>query len=332
MELLLAAVTLLLLTGGVWFWRGARKTPGRGLRRVRALAAGLSLFLAILALVGSGYAFLYTHRPLPDNTRETIYEGVTYIRDVRHEPRPLVIHVLLIDLDAPGIRFLVTPGNPSPDGEIRARTTSQFLDEFGLQVAANGDFFEPIWSNSPWDYYPHIGDPVYLFGFASSNGTVYSDGKPGSLPTLHISRDNQADFNTPIGGAYNAISGNTIFLEQGEPRVERHSYYEDLHPRTAAAFDREVRRLILIVVDGRQPNYSEGVTLAELAEIAIEYGGYSALNLDGGGSTTMVVEGKFGEPLVLNSPIDNRIPGRERPVGNHLGIYAHRMTVEKFVR
>jgi exopolysaccharide biosynthesis protein len=63
------------------------------------------------------------------------------------------------------------------------------------------------------------------------------------------------------------------------------------------------------------------VTLAELAEIVIGYGGDTALNLDGGGSTTLVVEGKSGKPVRLNSSIDNRIPGRERPVANHLGIY-----------
>ena len=75
-------------------------------------------------------------------------------------------------------------------------------------------------------------------------------------------------------------------------------------------------------VDGRQPNYSEGVSIAELAQIVIDYDGYTALNLDGGGSVTLVVEGADGEPEILNSPIHNRIPGRERPVANHFGIYA----------
>ena len=50
------------------------------------------------------------------------------------------------------------------------------------------------------------------------------------------------------------------------------------------------------------------------------------MNLDGGGSSTLVVEGPDGEPRVLNSPIDNYIPGRERPVANHLGILVRRET------
>ena len=302
-------------------WLTRRNRPCSGF-----FAAGLSLLLAALLLASGGYAFWCTHRPLPSDTREALFEGVTYLREVRHEPRQIVIHVLLIDLEAPGIRFMVTPGDLSPDGEIRARTTSQFLDELDVQVAVNGDFFEPVWSNSPWDYYPHIDDPVDLFGFASSSGTVYSEGEPNYPPTLYLSRDNQAGFSAPIdGAAHNAISGNTIFLEQGEVRVQPHPYHEDLHPRTAVALDREGHTLILLVVDGRQPNYSEGVTMAELAEIVIEYGGDTALNLDGGGSTTMVMEGQSGGPSLLNSPIDNQIPGRERPVANHLGVYASRM-------
>jgi hypothetical protein len=43
--------------------------------------------------------------------------------------------------------------------------------------------------------------------------------------------------------------------------------------------------------------------------------------LDGGGSSTMVFEEDNGEPVILNSPIDNYIPGRERPVANHFGVY-----------
>jgi exopolysaccharide biosynthesis protein len=53
----------------------------------------------------------------------------------------------------------------------------------------------------------------------------------------------------------------------------------------------------------------------------IDLGAYYAMNLDGGGSSTMVIEGANGEPVILNSPIDSRIPGRERPVANHLGIF-----------
>jgi hypothetical protein len=277
-----------------------------------------------LSLLTGGVLFWYTHRPVPPNTRETLYTGITYIRDARHAPRPLVIHVVQANLNAPGISFLVTPGKTTQGRELPARTTSQFLSEFDLQVAVNGDFFEPWRSNSPWDYYPHAGDPVDVMGLASSRGTTYSMEQPG-YPTLYISPDNQAQFNAPRGSVYNALSGNALFIEQGQVLTQGSGAYLDTpQPRTAIALDKTARSLIIFVVDGRQPNYSEGVTLAELAEIVLEYGGDTALNLDGGGSATLVVRGRSGRPVQLNSPIDNRIPGRERPVANHLGIYARR--------
>ena len=94
-----------------------------------------------------------------------------------------------------------------------------------------------------------------------------------------------------------------------------------LHPRTAVATNSSGSKLWLIVVDGRQPQYSEGVTFWELAEIAREAGADTALNLDGGGSSTMVMRSGNG-PKILNAPFHTNIPMRERPVGNHLGIFA----------
>jgi hypothetical protein len=296
----------------------------RAWRIIRVFSTGLLILLTVMLLATGGIWLWYTHRPIPSNTRETLYEGITYIRDVRQLPRPLVIHFVTVDLSAPGISFLVTPGQPTDGRQLPARTTAQFLVEFDVQLAINGDFFTPWHSNSPWDYYPRVGDPVDVFGFASSRGAIYSAGMPGH-PTLYISPDNQAQFWTPVGNVYNAVSGNDIFLERGSARAAASApYFDTPQPRTAIALDSGGRSLIIVVVDGRQPNYSEGVTLAELAEIVAGFGGYTALNLDGGGSTTLVARGKSGKPIQLNSPIDNRIPGRERPVANHLGIYARR--------
>ena len=70
------------------------------------------------------------------------------------------------------------------------------------------------------------------------------------------------------------------------------------HPRTAAGA-RKDGRLALVTVDGRQPAKSVGMTIAELSALMLELGCDEAINLDGGGSTTMVVNGK-----VVNSPSD----------------------------
>jgi hypothetical protein len=298
-------------------------------RSWKSILYGIAAVLSIFVLISSGISFWYHHRPLPDNTQRTLFQGVEYIRDVRNDPRPLVIHIIRVDLGALGLEFLVTSATLSDDEQMfAARTTSDFLTEFGLQLAINGDFFLPWWSNAPWDYYPHIDDPVGTRGLSASQGIITTRGfaQAKDYSTLYISKENFASFDVPEHdrAIYNAISGAQMIVENGAPITLDHEsgHQTALHPRTAIALDESQRRLIIVVVDGRQPNYSEGVTIPELVKIIIKYGGFTAQNMDGGGSTTLVIEDEGGQPLVLNSPIDNRIPGRERPVANHLGIYA----------
>jgi hypothetical protein len=231
----------------------------------------------------------------------------------------MIIHVVKIDLRTEGVRTLVTPGDPKAELPLAARTTSKFLDEFNLQIAINGDGFEPWHSRSPWDYYPHAGDPVDVIGLAASRGDTYSVEEKGH-PTLYLSANNKARFNQPFANMHNAISGNVMLVRNGNPI--KNFVENGPQPRTAVALNQSGRYLILIVVDGRQPGYSMGATLAELAEIVAYHGGFQAMNLDGGGSSALVKEGFLGQSDVLNSPINNNIPGRERVVGNHLGIWA----------
>ena len=184
MEWLLVGIGLLFLAVSFRLQKRSRKISGRVWQTLCVSATGLLIVLAVALLVAGGGLFWYTHRPLPSNTYETLFEGITYTRDVRHVPRPLVIHVVTVDLSAPGIGFLVTPGKPTGSRQLPARTTSQFLLEFDLQVAINGDFFTPWHSNSPWDYYPHVGDPVDVVGFASSRGAIYSSRDAGASNAL----------------------------------------------------------------------------------------------------------------------------------------------------
>lgn len=79
----------------------------------RILRAILFIIIALLFLAGAGW-YRYTHRPVPASVHQILFEGVTYTRNVRSEPRPLVIHVIAVDLNAQGIDFLVTPGKRCP--------------------------------------------------------------------------------------------------------------------------------------------------------------------------------------------------------------------------
>ena len=84
---------------------------------------------------------------------------------------------------------------------------------------------------------------------------------------------------------------------------------EMVHPRTAIGFSRDSATLILLTVDGRSEN-SGGVTLVDLARLMRQLGAWQAMNFDGGGSTTMVIDG-----AVVNAPSDKT---GEREVGNAL--------------
>ena len=295
-------------------------------RRIWRIAAAILLLVSAFLLIASGgYSYWYHHRSQGEPAVTVLFDGITYERDVRKSPRPLVIHVVTVNLDSPKIGFFVTPGEPIAGRQLPASTTSQFLRRFAVQVAINANFFHPWYAKGPLAYYPHVGDPVDVTGLAVSQEKPYSQPKE-TFATLYLTADNRASIGKPLENTFNAISGRPLVLSDGKviESIDKPGS-PTLHPRTAVALDKTRRKMLLFVIDGRQPNYSEGVTLKELAEITAEYGADVALNLDGGGSSTLVIEGPDGEPTVLNSPIHGRIPpGRERPVANHLGIFARR--------
>lgn len=299
-----------------------RKIP---LRRIifGLVAAILGATLAI-----GVYLFWYSHRPLPAAfVDQPLFVGVTYTREVRREPRPMIVHVVKIDLTAPGIGFLVTPQDEREDAyPYSARSVSQFLEAHGLQLAINGDFFRPWRDNGPLDYYPHEGDGVDVNGLAASRGEIITTGYGAqeSYHVLYISKANRVSFDKPEGEVYHAIAGNWMIVVEGliqRPDVP-HPYYTSAQPRTAVALDATGEMLLFFIIDGRQPNYSEGAGIDELAAIILEHGGYTALNLDRGGSAVLVIADENGHPLPLSSAIHNRIPANERPIANHLGVYA----------
>ncbi len=271
-------------------------------------------------LLAAGIFFYYRGRPAPVEMREEIYPCVVYYRQVHYVPRMMIAHIVTVDLTCKNIKTLVTPPEKGDkENPLRARTTSQFANEFGAQVAVNGDGFTPWWSNNIFDYYPRVGDPITPNGFTASARKEYGPRDSDEI-TLYLNDRQEASFGAPVRKVYNAISGMSWLVKDKQ-------VIEDLNdtrkaPRTAVGLDGPATRLIIIVVDGRQPFYSEGATIAELAELMLYYGGDNAIMLDGGGSSTLVIDWP-GEGLkVMNSPIDLYIPGRERAVGNHLGIFA----------
>nr|WP_246416150.1 phosphodiester glycosidase family protein [Nocardioides luti] len=109
-----------------------------------------------------------------------------------------------------------------------------------------------------------------------------------------------------------AITGSTILVDEGVIQVTADRVQ---HPRTAVGIDRDTGEVLIVVVDGRS-KASRGATLAELADLMIDLGADEALNLDGGGSSTMVATKPGGSPAVRNHPSD----GFQRSVANALEV------------
>ena len=99
-----------------------------------------------------------------------------------------------------------------------------------------------------------------------------------------------------IGGSNDIIMQNGVLVQD----------WQELHPRTAVGFNADSTRLYFVVVDGRQ-DISVGATLKDMMGIFLALGAVNAMNLDGGGSSCMVVNDE-----VINDPSD----GYVRPVGN----------------
>jgi exopolysaccharide biosynthesis protein len=101
------------------------------------------------------------------------------------------------------------------------------------------------------------------------------------------------------------ISFGPALIIDGQPQ---HIETRDLHPRTAVG-QLACGSLLFIVIDGRQAGWSRGITVNDLRDLFMERGAVNAFNLDGGGSTAMVYDGK-----VLNKPSG----GRLRVVANNI--------------
>lgn len=112
-----------------------------------------------------------------------------------------------------------------------------------------------------------------------------------------------------------AVGGNLVLVRDGEVVPGLDNAVANVAPRTAVGFADGGRRMLLVTVDGRQRD-SRGMTYAELAALLERMGADEALNLDGGGSTTMVAREPGEGPAVRNQPSD----GFERAVPNGLGV------------
>ncbi len=244
---------------------------------------------------------------------KAVFRGVELAELEAETPREMRGFAVRIDGDAPGLEFVLTPSNGEREGETDGWKTSTFLKKTGCQVAINAAPFSPV----------HLSEnkPQDVAGLLVNQGTVVS---AELRPALVMERDGRARIvERPVRaeGLWNAVSGFGIVLRDGELAGED----KPLHPRTAAGVSRDGETVILLVIDGRQPGHSEGASTREVGIWLQALGAWDGLNLDGGGTTTLVIEDADGGAKVVNRTIHGGRPGLERVSASHLGVRAERL-------
>lgn len=175
-------------------------------------------------------------------------------------------------------------------------------------VVVDGNVAE-VRKNQPWTYIPENG---YII--ASSNAAtmekMLSSFKEGDPVTLDIELDFSPE---DVDWSFGALN----YLVKDGKENEISSEVLGTHPRTAIGFNKDNTEIIMVTVDGRHRDYV-GAKQTELAKIMIDLGAYNAVNMDGGGSTTMGIDFfRNANVSIVNLPSD----GRERRIASGVGVF-----------
>lgn len=297
-------------------WTGSREVPGIAVTVV-------ALLLGACEVPGQGGT---AWPPLPstalaelapDSLRErALGDGVLY-RFAWSARGPWAIHLVSAEIDRCELDLMVVPAmNEAGTERVRTPLTQMVPGAPSVPLAGvNGDFFR-LDNGDPLG--PEVTETTSRF----STRPAFAWG-PDRTPWIGVPER---------AGEHMAFGPDTIVPGQGSDETGVVGGYPELldrglvvgdlgvtagpafaagrHPRTAVGFDNERRMLWLVVVDGRQAPRSAGMSLPELVSLFLWLGADEALNLDGGGSSAMLL----GE-RVVSSPSDAE---GERPVGNGL--------------
>ena len=256
----------------------------------------------------------------PWKDAEKLFPGIKLIKLDKTEPRLMKIHIVRVDLKDGKYGFFTTPkpaewGQNMPEENAkdlkivtRRQSAKAFMKQahqpkkeggYGVDmlVAVNASPWTP-WKE-PWNH-----------KFACHMGLTVAQGE--ILDT------------NDLGDLYISVPGFAVILDNGTVTPWA-ADDKSVHPRTGYGLSKDRRYLYFIVVDGRQKDYSIGATTGEIAQLLKEYGAEDALNMDGGGSTTLAVwnpqaadkDGKTPDPVKIYT---HQAGGWLRANANNLGI------------
>lgn len=284
-------------------------------RAMSSLAMSASLVLASCA----GGPPLSKGKPF-DLTppQQGLAPGIQFSQRLWPGPVPMQVSIVEVDLTTRDLGLVVGGVAADAKGEYLSRTTSSFVRETGAVVAINGGYFSPVVNAE--------GLALDAIGFSKSGGLLQSP--PNTAQTAGMATAVVCFKRREIAilATFSCPDRFTDGLAAGPILVAAGKVVTDVknttrHPRSAIGMNARGDRLWLITIDGRQPGYSEGASFEETARILVALGATEALNLDGGGSTALVARDGSGKPRQLNRPIQGGVPGRERPVANHIGLF-----------
>lgn len=268
---------------------------------------------------------------------ENIANGVKYLCVNMDEPREMAAHLVRVDLKTPGIRVTGTRrapewGKPMPDYKKKKmpidtvrQTTRDFLEEYRAN-GTNMVFAVNTSAWRPWEK-PHNHKYGKFINFLVSGGEVVSNSRK-RCPMLLVFTNNIAVVtnnlkraDVPSVAVAHPGYDIELILENGKiVRPKKKQFTPAVAPRTAMGVSANGRYVYALVVDGRQKGYSVGAELSDLARILRAAGADDAVNMDGGGSSTIALwDGSKNETVIPNRHDAQR--KNYRAVAANMGFY-----------
>ena len=191
--------------------------------------------------------------------------------------------------------------------------TSKIGKQYDALAAVNGSYFD-MKVGGAWVFLQSDGKQVAgnKSGVIFSHNGAFAEDTSGNIVILERP---ETDWEASPAYDYVMSAGPLMIFEDEIYPMDSVAFNLDRHPRTAVGLTKD-KHLILVTVDGRQKE-AVGMSIPELTELMEDLQCTYALNLDGGGSTTMYIKGKDHQGIV-NYPTDNKTFDHkgERPVSN----------------
>lgn len=264
-----------------------------------AVAVGVSSICS-----AQNYPFINYTQP------QEIASGVRWWSGTSSAPNPLwQIRVIEVDLSNPAVALV--PAYKLSTLDLEKTTT--ISSRYKALAAINAGYFGTGVSFSHFERYGAISAftaraPRSAFGVSSTFPAVLSQTPVTGTGTSSTGDLSWLQVTEAIGGGPSLLTNGVVDVRDVEENFDAQSGIGPTvrNPRTGLAWNSQTKKVWLVTVDGRQPSWSVGMTLQELARLFQDLGADRGLNYDGGGSTASVINGQL-----INQPSDS---GGERSV------------------